>query len=72
MKVAKTRAFVAVREGARPIPEDVELGLPAIADEEDDGADLHRLERGEIAPFQRTRVVKSRVTVPAELPSTED
>jgi hypothetical protein len=72
MKVTKTRVFDAVRGGARPIPAGDELGLLPITDEDDDGTDLHRLARGEIAPFQRTHVAKSRVTAPAESPSAGD
>ncbi|MGH2570383.1 MAG: hypothetical protein ACRDGR_04115, partial [bacterium] len=65
MKVARTRAFDAVRDGARPVPADELLAYVPIADEDDDEVDLHRLARGDIAPFQRTRVIRSRVTVPA-------
>ena len=72
MKVSRTRAIDAVREGARPVPAGDDLEVVPIADGEDDGTDLHRLERGEIAPFQRTYLVKSRVTVPAELTSADD
>jgi hypothetical protein len=72
MKVARTRAFDAVREGARPVPVGGALAPVPDVDEEDDGVDLHRLARGEIAPFQRTRVVASRVTVPAELAGADD
>ena len=73
MKVAKTRAFGEVRRGAKPIPASVRITDSLFADDEDDdGADLHRLEKGEIAPFQRTHQVKSRATAPAELPSAGD
>jgi hypothetical protein len=72
MKVARTRAFDAVRDGARPVPADDALAYVPIADEDDDEVDLHRLARGDIAPFQRTRVIKSRVTVPAELAGADD
>jgi hypothetical protein len=72
MKVARTRAFDAVREGARPVPAEDELAFVPIAGEDDDEVDLHRLERGDIAPFQRTRVVRSRITVAAELAGADD
>ena len=72
MKVTKTRAFDAVRAGPRPIPAGPEFEPSPIADDDDDGTDLHRLARGEIVPFQRTHVAKSRVTAPAELPSAGD
>lgn len=73
MKVARTRLIDAVRDGARPVPDDDALAYVPIADEDDDDeVDLHRLARGDIAPFQRTHVVKSRVTVPAELAGADD
>jgi len=73
MKVTRTRAFDAVRDGARPVPAEEEIAfLWAPEEDDDDGMDLHRLERGEVAPYQRTWTVKSRVTVPAELASTDD
>ena len=66
MKVARTRVLDAVRGGARPVPAGV--GLPARPSTGgDDGESLHRLQRGEIAPYQRTWIVKSRVTAPAEV-----
>ena len=72
MKVARTRVLDAVRDGARPIPADDALVYVPVGDEDEDEADLHRLARGDIAPFQRTRVIKSRVTVPAELAGADD
>ena len=72
MRVSRTRVIDAVREGARPVPAVDDLELVPITDGDDDGPDLHRLERGEVAPYQRTHLVKSRVTVPAELTSADD
>ena len=67
MKVARTRVFDAVRGGARPVPAGEELPAWSGAGGDDGGESLHRLERGEIAPYQKTWVVKSRVTAPAEV-----
>ena len=72
MRVSRTRAFDIVRGGARPVPAEDQLELVSFADDDDDGTDLHRLARGEVAPYQRTRLVKSRVTVPAEVASADD
>lgn len=72
MRVSRTRAFDGVREGARPVPAGDELRPVSIVGEEDDGTDLHRLDRGEVVPYQKTWVVRSRVTVPAEVASAED
>jgi hypothetical protein len=72
MRIARTRVFDAVRDGSRPIPAGGELAFVPSTDEDDDGIDLHGLAHGEVSPFQRTRVVRSRVTVPAELAGADD